>query len=173
MGLRRARGWEESVLSPIWTNSPPLVRAGKVEVVLALNLNELGHSVSPLVQVLRAFVTHDVALIVPSRGIDTSCVPGKVISGHASASCGEGGARNDLPCREPMVLLQRKFRAIYSQTHSPALLACKAARMHSVLKAALLVSFPNCATCCGPFLKRAGAAMQEHEERKCVSSDSR
>jgi hypothetical protein len=45
----------------------PLVRAGKVEAVLALNLNELGHSVSPLVQVLRTFVTHDVALIVPSR----------------------------------------------------------------------------------------------------------
>ena len=57
----------KSVLSPIWTNSPPLVRAG--EVVLALNLNELGHSVSHLVQVLRAFVAHDVALIVPSRGI--------------------------------------------------------------------------------------------------------
>jgi hypothetical protein len=49
--------------------------------VLALNLNELGHSVSPLVQVLKAFVTHDVALIVPSRGIDTSSVPGKVILG--------------------------------------------------------------------------------------------
>ena len=57
------------------------MRAGKVKVVLALNLNELGHSVSPLVQVLRAFVTYDVALIVPSRGIDTSSVPGKVILG--------------------------------------------------------------------------------------------
>ena len=30
--------------------------------------------------------------------------------------------RNDLPCRERMRLLQRKIRAIYSQTHSPALL---------------------------------------------------
>ena len=70
----REAGKRMSVLSPIWTNSPPLVRAGKVEVVLALNLNELGHSVSPLVQVLRAFVAHDVALIVPSRGIDTSSV---------------------------------------------------------------------------------------------------
>ena len=35
-----------SVLSPIWAKLPPLVRAGKVEVVLALNLNELGHSVA-------------------------------------------------------------------------------------------------------------------------------
>ena len=57
------------------------MRAGKVEVVLALNLNELGHSVSPLVQVLKAFVTHDVALIVPRRGSDTSSVPSKVILG--------------------------------------------------------------------------------------------
>jgi hypothetical protein len=37
--------------------------------------------VSPLVQVLRAFVTHDVALIVPRRGSDTSSVPSKVILG--------------------------------------------------------------------------------------------
>ena len=41
-----------------------------------------------------------------------------------------------------MVLLQRKFRAIYSQTHSPALLAFQGARMHSVLKAALFTVLP-------------------------------
>ena len=99
MGLRRARGWEENVVTDL-DELTPLVRAGKVKVVLALNLNELGHSVSPLVQVLRAFVTHDVALIVPSRGIDTSSVPGKVILGMLRPAAAKEGQVSGGPGEE-------------------------------------------------------------------------
>jgi hypothetical protein len=64
VGLRRTRGWEENVrVVTDLDDLTHLVRAGKVEVVLALSLNELGHSVLHLVQVLRAFVAHEVALI--------------------------------------------------------------------------------------------------------------
>lgn len=47
--------------------------------MLASGLNGLGRSLYQLVRVLRDFVTHKVALIIPSAGIDTSKVPAKVI----------------------------------------------------------------------------------------------
>ena len=57
------RGWEENVRVVTDPDGlPPLVRAAKVEV---------GGSVSHLLQVLKEFVGYEVALIVPSRGIDT------------------------------------------------------------------------------------------------------
>jgi DNA invertase Pin-like site-specific DNA recombinase len=74
------RGWEENV--HVVTDLDALIRlvwAGKVEIVLASNLNGLGRSLYQLVRVLRDFVAHKVALIIPSAGIDTSKVPGKVI----------------------------------------------------------------------------------------------
>jgi DNA invertase Pin-like site-specific DNA recombinase len=55
-----------------------LIRAGRVEIVLASSLNGLGRSVSHLVEVLSEFLTRKVTLIIPSAGIDTSKVPGKV-----------------------------------------------------------------------------------------------
>ena len=109
-GIRLTTHWDYAVREagrecPCVTDLDELTgAAGKVEVVLALNLNELGHSVSPLVQVLRALVTHDVALIVPSRGIDTSSVPGKVILGMLRPPAAKEGqetaflAGNQLRC---------------------------------------------------------------------------
>ena len=47
--------------------------------MLASSFNGLGRSLYQLVRVLRDFVAHKVALIIPSAGIDTSKVPGKVI----------------------------------------------------------------------------------------------
>jgi DNA invertase Pin-like site-specific DNA recombinase len=73
------RGWEENV--HVVTDLDELTRlvwAGKVEVVLASSLIGLGRSVSYLVELLREFVTRKVTLIIPSQGIDTSKVPGKV-----------------------------------------------------------------------------------------------
>jgi DNA invertase Pin-like site-specific DNA recombinase len=57
-----------------------LVRAGKVEILLCASLSGLGRSVPELVTVLRDLVTHKVALIISSAGIDTSKVPGKVLT---------------------------------------------------------------------------------------------
>ena len=53
--------------------------AGKAEIVLAFSSNGLGRSLYQLVRVLRDFVAHKVALIIPAGGIDTSKVPGKVV----------------------------------------------------------------------------------------------
>ena len=53
------------------------MRAGKVEVVLCSGLNVLGRSLSHLMRVLKEFVAHKVALIVPGR-INTSSVSSKV-----------------------------------------------------------------------------------------------
>ena len=56
-------------------------------------------------------------------------------------------------------LLQRKFRAIYSQTHSPALLALQGAGMHSVLKAALFAALPLLRDALRAFLEESWAAI--------------
>jgi DNA invertase Pin-like site-specific DNA recombinase len=73
------RGWEEElkVITDL-DELNRLVRAGKVEVVLCSGLNGLGCSLYQLVQGLREFVAHNVALIIPSAGIDTSSVPSRV-----------------------------------------------------------------------------------------------
>jgi DNA invertase Pin-like site-specific DNA recombinase len=71
------RGWEPLVVSDADVLMK-LVRASRVEIVLASSLNGLGRSVLGLVQVLREFVAHKVALIIPSAGIDTSKMSGKV-----------------------------------------------------------------------------------------------
>ena len=57
-----------------------------------------------------------------------------------TASCGEKGARNGLPCRDRMRLVTAKFRAISSRTHSPALQTCKVEG--SILKTALFAAVP-------------------------------
>ena len=48
------------------------VRLGKVDVVLCYKLDRLGRSLSHLAQMIDEFVTHNVALCVPSQSIDTS-----------------------------------------------------------------------------------------------------
>jgi putative DNA-invertase from lambdoid prophage Rac len=48
------------------------VRRGKVDVVVCFKLDRLGRSLSHLAQLIEEFVAHDVALVVPSQGIDTS-----------------------------------------------------------------------------------------------------
>jgi hypothetical protein len=78
----------------------------------------------------------------------------------------EGGARNDLPCRGRMVLLQRKFRGDFFADSLTRTADVQGTRMHSVLKAALF-SVPYCATYCGPpFFKRAGTAIRTSGKSK-------
>jgi DNA invertase Pin-like site-specific DNA recombinase len=61
------------------------VRDGKVEIVLASNLNGLARSSLELVELLREFVSRKIALIIPSQGIDTSKVPRKAFLGVLDA----------------------------------------------------------------------------------------
>ena len=49
-----------------------LVRRGKVDAVLAFKLDRLGRSLQHLVQIVNEMITHQVALIIPGQGIDTS-----------------------------------------------------------------------------------------------------
>jgi hypothetical protein len=80
LGLHRAKSWEENV--HVVTHLDALIRlvwAGKAEIVLAFSSNGLGRSLYQLVRVLRNFVAHKVALIIPAGGIDPSKVPGKVV----------------------------------------------------------------------------------------------
>ena len=77
----RRRGWDDdSQVVRDLDVLMRLVRAGKVEILLCASLSGLGRSVPELVAVLRGLVAHKVALIVPSAGIDTSKVPGKVFT---------------------------------------------------------------------------------------------
>ena len=62
------------------------------------------------------------------------------------------------------MLLQRKFGAIPSQTHSPSLQGVQGIRMQSFIKAAFF-SFPYHMTCCGLFLKRVGMAIRASGKR--------
>ena len=48
------------------------VRRGKVDVVVCFKLDRLGRSLSHLAQIIDEFTTHNVALVVPGQGIDTS-----------------------------------------------------------------------------------------------------
>jgi DNA invertase Pin-like site-specific DNA recombinase len=77
LGYTVARDWEDIQVVTDADMLMKLVRVGKVEIVLASNLNGLGRSVPGLVQVLRDFAAHKVALIVPGR-INTSNVSSKV-----------------------------------------------------------------------------------------------
>jgi putative DNA-invertase from lambdoid prophage Rac len=48
------------------------VRRGKVDVVVCFKLDRLGRSLAHLAQIVDEFTAHNVALCVPSQGIDTS-----------------------------------------------------------------------------------------------------
>ena len=48
------------------------VRRGKVGVVVCFKLDRLGWSLAHLAQIIGEFAAHNVALVVPSQGIDTS-----------------------------------------------------------------------------------------------------
>ena len=48
------------------------VRRGKVDIVVCFKLDRLGRSLSHLAQLIDEFKTHQVALVVPAQGIDTS-----------------------------------------------------------------------------------------------------
>jgi DNA invertase Pin-like site-specific DNA recombinase len=65
------RGWKDVAHVHNAEKLMRAVRAGKVKVVLASNLNGLAPDVSKLVDVLREFVDRKIGLIIPDR-IDTS-----------------------------------------------------------------------------------------------------
>ena len=48
------------------------VRRGKVDIVVCFKLDRLARSLSHLAQLIDEFKTHQVALVVPAQGIDTS-----------------------------------------------------------------------------------------------------
>jgi putative DNA-invertase from lambdoid prophage Rac len=48
------------------------VRRGKLDVVMCFKLDRLGRSRSHLAQIVDEFTTHNIALIVPGQGIETS-----------------------------------------------------------------------------------------------------
>jgi DNA invertase Pin-like site-specific DNA recombinase len=69
------RGWEENVRVVTGLDALiRLVRAGRVEVVLASSLIGLGHSSSQLVAVLKEFISRRIVVIIPGR-INTSVSP--------------------------------------------------------------------------------------------------
>ena len=49
-----------------------LVRRGKLDIVVCFRLDRLGRSLSHLAGVISEFTAHNVALVVPAQGIDTS-----------------------------------------------------------------------------------------------------
>ena len=49
-----------------------LVRRGKVDIVVCFKLDRLGRSLSHLAALIGEFNAHNVALVVPAQGIDTS-----------------------------------------------------------------------------------------------------
>ena len=49
-----------------------LVRRGKVDIVVCFKLDRLGRSLSHLATLIGEFTAHNVALVVPAQGIDTS-----------------------------------------------------------------------------------------------------
>jgi hypothetical protein len=55
------------------------IRSGRVEIILASNLNGLARSSCELVELLREFVSRKIALVVPGMGLDTSKVPKQAI----------------------------------------------------------------------------------------------
>ena len=71
------RGWQDEDVRVFGDAGGILraVRAGKVEIILASNLNGLAHSSLELVELLREFVSRKITLIIPSQGIDTSKAP--------------------------------------------------------------------------------------------------
>lgn len=75
------RGWSEgegirAISEPALLLSA--VRSGRVEIILASNLNGLARSSLELVELLKEFVSREITLIIPSQGIDTSKVPKQV-----------------------------------------------------------------------------------------------
>ena len=81
------RGWQDEDVRVFGDAGGILraVRAGKVEIILASNLNGLAHSSLELVELLREFVSRKITLIIPSQGIDTSKVPRKAFLGMLDA----------------------------------------------------------------------------------------
>ena len=73
-----ARDWEDIHVVKSREELLRAVASGRVEIVLCSSLNGLGRITLELVRVLTEFVTRKVTLIIPSAGIDTSKVPGKV-----------------------------------------------------------------------------------------------
>jgi DNA invertase Pin-like site-specific DNA recombinase len=72
-----SRGWEDIRAISDAAGILSAVRSGKVEIILAANLNGLAHSSFELVELLREFVRRKISLIIPSAGIDTSKAPRK------------------------------------------------------------------------------------------------
>jgi rRNA-processing protein FCF1 len=75
------RGWDNLRVVSDARELMKAVRAGKVEIVLCSTLSGMARSTSQLVQVLKEFVAHGVALFIPSAGIDTSKVSSEVFLG--------------------------------------------------------------------------------------------
>jgi DNA invertase Pin-like site-specific DNA recombinase len=78
--------WEENV--HVATDLDALIRlvwAGKVEIILASNLNGLARSSWELVALLREFVSRKIALIIPNQHIDSAKVPRKAFLGMLDA----------------------------------------------------------------------------------------
>ena len=78
--------WEENV--HVATDLDALIRlvwAGKVEIILASNLNGLARSSWELVALLREFVSRKITLIIPNQRIDTSKVPRQAFLGMLDA----------------------------------------------------------------------------------------
>ncbi len=48
------------------------VRSGKIKVIVCFKLDRLGRSLAHLAQMISELKAHQVALVVPSQGIDTS-----------------------------------------------------------------------------------------------------
>ena len=50
----------------------PIVRRGKLDVIVCFKLDRLGRSLAHLAQIVGELTSHRVALVCPSQGIDTS-----------------------------------------------------------------------------------------------------
>ena len=73
------RGWQDEDVRAISDAGAliRIVRACKIEIILASYLHGLAHSSLELVELLREFVNRKIALVVPGLGLDTSKVPRK------------------------------------------------------------------------------------------------
>ena len=80
------RGWGEGIRAI--SDAAALLRAvrsGKVEIILASNLNGLARSSLELVELLREFVSRKITLIIPNQHIDTSKMPRQAFLGILDA----------------------------------------------------------------------------------------
>ena len=79
------KGWEDIAAISDAGALIRMVRAGKVEIVLASSLNGLARSSLELVELLREFVSRKITLIIPTQHIDTSKMPRKAFLGVLDA----------------------------------------------------------------------------------------